>query len=95
MKQPVVYFLASGRNGTLYIGVTSNLRQRVFEHNTDVHDGFTKQHGVHLLVYVEMHGTMIEAIEREKALNKWNRAWKIDLIEKHNPAWRDLYEDIV
>ena len=94
MKKPAVYILASKRNGTLYVGVTSNLRQRVWDHKNEVHAGFTKEHKIHLLVYVEEYGTMIEAITREKQLKKWNRAWKIDLIEKVNPAWRDLYDEI-
>jgi putative endonuclease len=95
MKQPAVYILASRRNGTLYVGVTSNLPQRIREHKTDLHDGFTKQYQVHTLVYYELHGTMLEAITREKQLKKWNRAWKLKLIEKSNPAWKDLYDDIV
>lgn len=95
MKQPAVYILASRRNGTLYIGVTSNLRQRIWEHKNGIAEGFTKRYGVHMLVYYELHASMVDAIIREKQLKKWNRAWKLKLIESQNPAWRDLYEDIV
>jgi putative endonuclease len=95
MKQPAVYIMASQRNGTLYIGVTSNLPQRVQEHKSDINDGFTKAYGVHMLVYYEQHGDMKAAIAREKQIKKWNRAWKIQLIEKVNPGWHDLYEDNV
>ncbi len=94
-KQPALYILASRRNGTLYIGVTSNLVKRVWEHKNDVVAGFTKKYGVHLLVYYEIHATMAEAIQREKRLKKWNRAWKIELIERENPDWRDLWPGIV
>ncbi len=95
MKQPAVYILASSRNGTLYIGVTSNLRQRIADHKSDANEGFTKRYAVHLLVHVEFFSDMITAITREKQLKKWNRAWKVALIEKENPAWRDLWEDLV
>lgn len=95
MKQPAVYILASRRNGTLYIGVTSNLRQRVWEHKNDLVEGFTRKYGVHMLVYYELHASMFDAITREKQMKKWNRAWKLKLIEAHNPDWRDLYDDIV
>lgn len=84
-RQPAVYVLASKRNGTLYIGVTSGLRKRVWEHRNDVVDGFTKRYAVHLLVYYELHKDMASAIVREKQMKKWNRAWKLELIEKHNP----------
>jgi putative endonuclease len=94
MKQPAVYILASRRNGTLYIGVTSNLVQRVWQHKQDLVEGFTKKYQVHTLVYYEQHGDMVTAITREKQLKKWNRAWKIELIEKQNPTWRDLWPDI-
>ena len=95
-KQPAVrHVLASRRNGTLYIGVTSNLVQRVYQHKTDQAEGFTQQYGVHTLVYYELHTTMLAALEREKRLKKWNRAWKIELIEQGNPTWRDLYPEIV
>lgn len=94
-KQPAVYVLASKRNGTLYIGVTSNLRKRVWEHKNDVVEGFTKRYRVHHLVYYELHEDMISAIEREKQLKKWNRAWKLEFTEKQNPDWRDLWEGIL
>ena len=95
MKQPCVYILASRRNGTLYTGVTSNLVQRVWQHKNDLIEGFTKQYGVHTLVWFEPHETMASAISREKAIKEWQRAWKLKLIESANPLWRDLYEDIV
>jgi putative endonuclease len=94
-KQPCVYFLASKRNGTLYIGVTSDLVKRGWEHPTNAVDGFTKKYGVHVLVYYEVHENMISAITREKQLKKWNRAWKLRLIEERNSAWRDLWPDIL
>lgn len=94
-KQPAVYILASGYNGTLYIGVTSHLIQRVWQHKQDLVEGFTKKYGVHFLVYYEMHEEMQVAIQREKQLKKWNRQWKINLIEKMNPAWKDLWEELV
>ena len=93
-KQPAVYILASKRNGTLYIGVTSDLVKRVWQHKNDVVEGFTKKYGVHTLVYYELHASMNEAITREKQLKKWNRAWKIALIEKQNPEWDDLWPSI-
>ena len=95
MKQPFVYILASRRNGTLYIGVTSNLAERVWQHRSGLADGFTKKYGVHTLVWHEAHATMESAIAREKALKKWKRAWKLELINKANPTWRDLYHDVV
>jgi putative endonuclease len=94
-KQPAVYILASGYNGTLYIGVTSNLIQRIWQHKNDLVEGFTEKYGVHMLVYYELHEQMLSAIEREKQLKKWNRQWKIDLIEKTNPTWKDLWEELV
>ena len=87
--------LASQRNGTLYIGVTSDLIKRVWEHKQDFVDGFTRQYGVHDLVWYELHEDMLAAISREKALKEWKRAWKLELIEKMNPEWKDLYEDLV
>jgi len=93
-KQPAVYILASRRNGTLYIGVTSDLPRRVWEHKNDVRPGFTARYGVHRLVYYELHDDMTTAIMREKQLKKWKRAWKLQLIEKENPEWRDLWEQI-
>lgn len=95
MKQPAVYILASKRNGTLYIGVTSNLITRIWEHKNDLADGFTKKYKVHQLVYFEQHQDMVNAITREKQLKKWNRTWKLALIEKSNPDWRDLYGEIM
>ena len=95
MKQPAVYILASQRNGTLYIGVTSNLVQRVWQHKNEVVESFTRKYGVHTLVYYELHGDMQQAIIREKQLKKWNRAWKLRLIEEKNPNWDDLYESIL
>ena len=92
--QPCIYILANRRNGTLYIGVTSDLNRRVWEHVTDVVDGFTSRYGVHILVYAEFHATMEQAILREKRLKKWRRAWKLKLIEDANPTWRDLSGEI-
>ena len=94
MKIPCVYILASKPNGTLYIGVTSNLVQRVWQHKDNLVEGFTKRYGVHQLVWYEFHETMESAISKEKSLKKWNRAWKIELIESSNPTWSDLYEEI-
>jgi putative endonuclease len=93
-KQPCVYILASRRNGTLYVGVTSDLIKRVWEHKNDVVEGFSKRHGVHSLVWYESHETMETAIRREKAIKAWQRRWKLELIETGNPDWRDLYEDL-
>ena len=90
MKQPVVYILADKPYGTLYIGVTSDLGRRVDAHHNRAVDGFTKRYGLDRLVYFELHSDMYEAIQREKRLKKWNRAWKIELIEKANPEWKDL-----
>ena len=89
-----VYMLASARYGTLYLGVTSNLIKRTWEHRDGVVDGFTKKYGVKKLVWFEIHTEAISAITREKQLKKWNRAWKIELIQQENPLWHDLYEDI-
>lgn len=93
-KQPCVYILASRRNGTLYIGVTSDLIARVWQHKNNVVEGFTRRYGLHMLVWYEQHETMMSAISREKAIKEWKRLWKIELIEKANPGWRDLYADI-
>lgn len=95
MKLPCVYILASRRNGTLYVGVTSDLVKRVWEHKNDLADGFTKDYGVHMLVWYESHPTMESAITREKNIKAWKRLWKLDLIEKMNPSWDDLYAQIV
>jgi len=94
MREPIVYILASRPNGTLYIGVTSDLIKRVWEHRSNAVDGFTKRYGVHRLVYFEQFRSMMQAIEREKELKKWKRVWKIELIEKENPDWRDLWPEI-
>ncbi|MXS82013.1 GIY-YIG nuclease family protein [Nitrosomonas oligotropha] len=94
-KQPAVYILASKRNGTLYIGVTSNLIRRVWEHKNDLADGFTKKYQVHQLVWYELHETMDSAISREKAMKNWKRAWKISRIETVNPDWKDLYQSLL
>jgi putative endonuclease len=91
MKQPCVYMLASQRNGTLYIGVTSNIEQRVWQHRTEVFAGFTKRYQVHRLVHAEFHDSMDAVIRREKQLKHWRRAWKLALIEHDNPEWEDLY----
>jgi len=94
-KQFYVYILASKRNGTLYIGVTSNLLQRVWQHKEKLVDGFTKKYGVTRLVYYEPHPGAESAIIREKQMKKWRRVWKLRLIESRNPEWRDLYDDLV
>ena len=90
-KQPYVYILASKKNGTLYIGVTSNLIQRIWQHKNNQVAGFTKKYSVHTLVYYEQHEMMDSAITREKQLKKWKREWKIKLIKKDNPQWEDLW----
>lgn len=90
-----VYILASKRNGTLYIGVTSDLVRRIWEHKNDVGEGFTKKYGVHRLVYYETYGDIVTAIEREKKLKKFKREYKINLIMQHNPEWNDLYASII
>lgn len=101
MKQPAVYILASELHGTLYVGVTSNLAQRIWQHKQDLIDGFTRKYGVHQLVYYELHADMTAAIVREKQIKKWRRAWKIQMIERAtplwrgNPLWRDLYDEIL
>ncbi len=94
MKEPTVYIMASQKLGTIYIGVTSNLRKRVEQHKTGVNEGFTKDHHVHRLVHVERFATMKEAIAREKRLKEWKRAWKIQLIEETNPDWRDFANEL-
>ncbi|MEB0141224.1 GIY-YIG nuclease family protein [Undibacterium sp. CCC2.1] len=95
MKQPAVYILASEQNGTLYIGVTSNLVQRTWQHRDGIVEGFTQRYAVKTLVWYELHSTMKTAITREKALKKWNRSWKLKLIEEKNPQWLDLWPEIV
>ena len=93
-RQPCVYIVASKKHGTIYIGVTSALWQRIWDHKNGHFDGFTKKYGVSLLVWYEHHHTMASAIHREKRLKTWLRQWKIDLIEKFNPDWRDLHGEI-
>lgn len=95
MHQYFVYILASKPNGTLYIGVTNNLQRRVYEHKEGLIEGFTKKYNVNNLVYYEIHSEITEAIKREKKLKKWNRKWKIELIEKANSSWKDLYSEII
>ncbi len=94
LRQFYVYILASNRNGTLYIGVTNDLVRRVWEHKNDAVEGFTRKYRVHRLVWYDAADTALAAITREKQLKKWNRAWKIRLIKKMNPNWRDLYDEI-
>jgi putative endonuclease len=95
MRLPCVYILASKRNGTLYTGVTSDLVRRVYEHRLGCVDSFTKQYRVHRLVYFESCPDILSAIMREKQLKKWNRKWKLRLIEKANPEWSDSYPTLV
>ena len=94
-KQPCVYILASDRNGTLYVGVTSDLTKRVWEHKNDLVPGFTKRYGVHDLVWYELHDSMESAISREKTIKEWKRQWKLELIERENPEWKDLYSRLL
>ena len=93
MKQPAVYLLASKPYGTLYLGVTSNLASRTWQHQNDQVEGYYKQYGIHLLVWYEVHETMLAAITREKQLKKWNRDWKVNLIQGMNQEWRDLSQE--
>ncbi|MFT6974624.1 MAG: putative endonuclease [Bermanella sp.] len=92
---PCIYILSNKPNGTLYIGVTSNLIKRIWQHKNDLVEGFSKRYGTHALVYYEQYEDMYTAITREKQLKKWNRQWKIDLIEKENTGWIDLWNDIL
>ena len=92
-KQPTVYILASRRNGTLYVGVTSDLPRRLSQHREGELGGFTKRYRVHMLVYYEIHDSMASAITREKQIKEWKRAWKVELIERENPQWLDLAAD--
>ena len=94
-KQYYIYILASERNGTLYIGVTSDLVKRVYEHKNGLAEGFTKANNIKQLVYYEIHTDVNAAILREKQMKKWNRIWKLRQIEDFNPHWKDLYETIV
>jgi putative endonuclease len=89
-----VYILASRRNGTLYVGMTDNLTRRVWMHRNDVVEGFTKHYGVKTLVWYEQHETRVAALTRERLMKKWNRSWKLRIIEEMNPAWVDLYEQL-
>lgn len=93
-KQPVVYLLASKPYGTLYLGVTSDLKKRVWQHKNKLAEGFTEQYDVDQLVWYELHSAMGEAIAREKNLKNWHRNWKIKLIENENPYWQDLYQSL-
>ena len=95
MKQYYVYILAGKKNGTLYIGVTNNLLKRVYEHKNDLIGRFTRKYSVHNLVYYEAYSDIYDAIAREKRMKRWKRQWKINLIEKSNPLWKDLYPDLV
>ena len=95
MKQAYVYILASKRNGTLYVGVTSDLIKRVYQHKNDLVEGSTKKYSVHALVWFEVHDDIREAIQREQQIKFWQRAWKMRLIEETNPEWSDLYDDLI
>ncbi len=95
IKYSYVYIMASRRNGTLYVGVAVDFLRRVSEHKQDIIEGFTKRYGVHMLVYYEQAENILVAIQREKQLKKWKRAWKIQLIEKLNPEWKDLYDELI
>jgi putative endonuclease len=90
-----VYILASRRNGTLYIGMTDNLARRVWQHRSDAVPGFTRKYGVKTLVWYELHESREAAFQRERQLKKWNRAWKLELIERLNPTWRDLTDELM
>ena len=94
-KDYYVYVLASQRNGTLYVGITSNLIKRIWEHKNKAIEGFTQKYNVDKLVYFEQYRDPKNAIKREKRLKKYNRQWKLELIEKENPEWRDLYNELV
>ena len=95
MKIPCIYILTNKPKGTLYIGVTSNLAVRIYQHKNAFVDGLSKKYNLHVLVYYEVHENMYSAITREKHLKKWKKEWKIQWIEQMNPSWRDLYHDIV
>jgi putative endonuclease len=92
-RDPIVYIMASGFHGTIYTGVTSNLLQRIYQHREGIFDGFTAEHGCKRLVWFEPHSAMEAAIIREKRVKRWLRPWKVELIEKDNPTWRDIAED--
>lgn len=95
MKNYRVYILSSKRNGTLYIGVTNNLIRRVYEHKEKLLDGFTKKYDISMLVHLEEYDNINDALHREKCIKKWNRKWKLRLIEEYNSDWNDLYESIL
>ena len=90
-----VYILASKKNGTLYVGVSSNLIKRIYEHKRNIGKGFTQTYNVHMLVYFEVHQEIEVAVKREKIIKHWKREWRIELIEKKNPEWRDLYSSLI
>lgn len=94
-KHYFIYILSNKKNGTIYIGITSNLTKRVYEHKSNLVAGFTRKYGLHNLVYYEIFSTAKDAIHREKQLKWWKRTWKINLIENNNPEWKDLYEKII
>jgi putative endonuclease len=94
-RQPAVYILATAVRGTLYVGVTGWLKHRIWEHREGLIGGFTKTHKIHRLVWFELLADFPSAIAREKQLKKWNRVWKLELIEKTNPEWRDLWQDLL
>jgi putative endonuclease len=95
MSEYYIYILANKRNGTLYVGMTNDLARRVYEHKNDFVQGFTKKYGVHCLVYYEQCDDFDSALQREKQIKEWKRAWKLELIEKVNPLWKDLFEEII
>lgn len=95
MQPSYIYILTNSRNGTLYIGVTSNLIRRIWQHKNDVIKGFSSKYQLHMLVYYEEHSNIVEAIKREKSLKHWRRLWKLKLIDEFNPEWKDLYNDII
>ena len=94
-KKPAVYILTNKKDGSLYVGVTSNLVGRIYQHKNNQVDGFSKKYNLHTLVYYELHDQIYNAITREKQLKKWNRSWKIELIEKCNPEWSDLFDTLL
>ncbi|WP_435641696.1 GIY-YIG nuclease family protein [Micavibrio aeruginosavorus] len=93
-KNFCVYILAKGRNQTFYVGVTSDLKKRIWQHKNEIADGFTKEYGLKTLVYYEVFDDVEQAILREKRLKKWNRTWKMRVVEEMNPDWKDLYDDL-
>lgn len=95
MQEYYTYILASKRNGTLYVGCTNDLVRRVYEHKNDFFKGFTKKYGVHMLVYFEQCDDFDSALQREKQIKEWKRKWKLELVEKGNPLWQDLYDELL